>query len=361
MNVNSKKLISFKYLYMSAKLCGSDKILLNYLNLPVNTILPLSLSHGIDMGHCFYAMDIYQPEPIHWAYNNEIFKNSKNIKKTILAPHPWAIILSEKKISNGFGTLIIGAPPGKINDTRLFERLKDEQISNYTILVKARGLNLAEESISFWKERGVDTITAGSQDDLFYYRLFDILNTYEEIIFTTFSSAVFFALSMGKKVKFLEGYHYLSFDTLSYKDLVNLNSVYTKKVIGKILKSSHEVRVDIAKEMLGFNFLNEKSFVKEKILFEIGNLKMPYYVRDKNKIKELFKVNLSLLFKKREVINNKISDIILSRFYKNNLIIKEVNEFSVWLDGPTIDNFKYLSLLNLSKNDKYDFKPGVGL
>lgn len=343
--MNQINLKKYSFMYKSLERCGVSKIINNYLDLPEDTLIPLSLSHGVDMGHCFCAMDTHQPEPIHWAYNDSIYRRSSKVKKSLKIPHPWSMIVESKKISKGKGSLIIAPPPGELNDNNLWEYLKSKNYGELSILLKLRNVDKSKRSLDFWEKKGIKVVTAGEQDAQFYNRLFNILNDYENVIAPTVSSAVFFASSIGKKVKFISGYSYYSFDVLNYEKFVNLHSKYTRSLISNFLKSSDSERSVLSREILGFNYLNDREVIKAELQKAIKELKTPVYTEN-GKLVMLVKLFICRVTKQSAFIRKGTFKVVLNYLIKlikkDTLVIKETSELDLWVQGCNLNNFKYI-------------------
>jgi hypothetical protein len=76
-----KKLSRFSKLYTSSPM--AKVIVREYFGLDEQQILPLSISHGIDLDHELFAQDVMRAEPIHWAYDHEINARSNTVKTVI--------------------------------------------------------------------------------------------------------------------------------------------------------------------------------------------------------------------------------------------------------------------------------------
>ena len=74
-SVNSK--IYNQNLYPSSKLYGLDKILIKELELENNTIIPITIPHGIMLANVYCDdIDIHCHEPIYMAFTDEIYNLS---------------------------------------------------------------------------------------------------------------------------------------------------------------------------------------------------------------------------------------------------------------------------------------------
>lgn len=340
-----KDLEKFRHIYSDSKIYGSNKLLNEFLHLKESSPVPLSLSHGVDFEHCYQPMDINSIAPIHWAYNQRLLERSVAYKPTLLAPHPWAIAVSSLKLPTpNKSALLIGPPPGKSNDLLLFNKIKNKLSSDYSILVK-KG---EHQSMEFWRKKGIQPITAGDRDnDDFYKDLALLLSQYETIIGCTFSSALIFAASLGKKVEFIEGYYYTAYDSPVYLDeIVNFNSEYAKSFVSQFYNGTREEVTELAKQLLGFDLLADMDRVKKDYLNLIENLDYPVLNKGRennNLLTYNLKILLAKILTKPNIVNNSMNDIrskLKKKIFKNSskvvhndLIVKQIDEISVWLDG----------------------------
>src|SRR3990167_2556801 len=212
----------FDSLYHSAKYLGSDLILKNYLNLPADFPVPLSLAHGVDFGNSHLPGDIYRIEPIHWSTDLEMHEKALKIKQSILMPHPWMMLYQEKTVRAPYkDILVVGAAPSKFNDENLYHALQDTGIKSFDILVKLRGD--VSDSLSYLNSVGAGVVSAGVLDHNFYHRLYEIISQYKYVVGCTLSSAIFFASALEKKIILLRNYKYRSIDMPGYLDLVTFD------------------------------------------------------------------------------------------------------------------------------------------
>lgn len=334
--------------YRSCRKYGVDKIFNNYLGIGTYRTVPLSISHGVDFGHCYHPMDIYNNEPIHWAYNESIYAESVTIKPTLLIPHPWAILASQISLSKGSGTLLIGPPPGKANDLALLEKIRKDIRQDWSILVKQNDVG----SIEFWKKQGITPVTAGDPtQDSFYHNLLKIMTHYSTIVSCTFSSALVFAASIGKEVVFIDDFKYTNYDTCNYLKVVNFNSSQAKNVVSQFYHGSSESVEILAKKILGFELLNNEKRLKDDYYRMLEKINFPIYSPTESKDNfYLYKMKtfLSLLLSKPGIVNldsiqveNKIRQIIglEPKLGNPRIIIKTVDELSIWLNGLNSNNF----------------------
>lgn len=338
LDINTLESYSFFYGLSNKK--GVGKIFNEYLDFEKGSVVPVGVSHGVDFEHCYQPMDVYGSEPIFWAYNTRIFKRAKAIKPCLLMAHPWSIIVSKQELVKGHGTLIIGPPPGRSNDQILYDKIKKDITSDWSILIKGG----VEESMQFWREKGVKPITAGNNsNERFFYDLFNMLSSYKNIVACTFSSAVIFAASIGKKVIFVNGYKYTAYDTPKYLDIINLESDYSKFVVSEFFNSPEDQVTDLAKEILGFDLLSQKRRVKQEYLELLESIDKPAFSRKTEQDHFLkFKIELARIFSRPDLINRSFMDLVLlpkKIILKNEVMVKTMDELSIWIDGKNESNF----------------------
>ena len=330
-----QELQRYSPLYTSAKQAGAAKSLNRSFGFKDDQVVPLGISHGVDFHMCYTPMDIHSIEPIHWAYNRDLLERAKLIKPAVLLPHPWWFIAKERKITAGDGVLVIAGPPGKTNDERLLSTLKKNyDKTSITILLKQRGD--IKKSERFWNENGINTVTAGPLDDGFYPRLFKIICSYLEILCCTFSSAVIFAASIGKKVSFTKDYTYLAYDVSHYQSIVNYNSRPAKEIVSRFVHDEKEDVTQLAREILGFSSEPIEE-IKSKYIECLHKIQRPTFQKSA----------ISLVMREISIATKKPSIALLTPrkfaeklFYIPKVIQFEQNEISVWLDGQNSDNFK---------------------
>jgi len=336
-----KTLSNYSFFYGLSSRKGVGHIFNEYMGCNRDDVVPVGVSHGIDFEHCHHPMDVYSAEPIYWAYNTRIFERSKNIKPCLLMAHPWSILVNENNLIEGIGTLIIGPPPGRANDQLLYNKVKNDITSDWSILVKGG----VKESMQFWKEKGVKPITAGNDNnDRFFHDLFYLLSSYRDIVACTFSSAVIFAASINKKIVFVEGYQYTSYDTITCLAELNFDSVYSKFVVSEFINANKNDVSELAREILGFDLLSQKDRVHQDYLELLKSLDSPIYCRKMYPKKILrLKINLAKFFSKPNLIN-KSSIELISVFKdkalndKKNVMVRSIDEISIWLNGVNENN-----------------------
>jgi hypothetical protein len=325
----------YSSLYTKAKEAGAAKLLNESLGFRASQVVPLGISHGVDFHMCNEPMDIQTIEPIHWAYNKELFERAQLIKDTILLPHPWWFVTRGGKMGSGQKVLVIGPPPGSVNDQRLLSILeKKYEKKEITLLLKQRGdINKSKQ---FWLENEIDAITAGAQDEDFYIRLHGIISSHSEVVCCTFSSAAFFAASIGKKVSFLKEYKYLAYEVANYQSIVNYNSLLAKDIVSRFVKNDKEDVTALAQNILGFTSDSIED-IKIRYIEKVRDIKTPTF---KKSVLSLLMREAALLAKKPSLAVVTPKKIATKGLFRPRVIEFETNEISVWLDGQNPENLK---------------------
>jgi hypothetical protein len=336
-NMEMNKLFKYNKYYTSSRLMGSDVILRRYLGLDDDFPVPLSISHGIDMQHTVRPFDIDNIEPLHWAYNNEIYSRSSVIKKSIKIPHPWMLIKHEQH-NPIYPLLIIGPPPGIKNDIDMLEALKKNNIRSGHILIKK--IKETERSEKFWNDKSFKVVTAGWRDEGFYYRLSLILNRYEKIYSATLSSAIFFAASIGLKSRFIYGYNHYHYEMSGFEKKINFDAQPPRFAAKLIADENDKDFSQFAKAILG----NEYNKSKEDILFRyndtLKSIESPVFCRQTlTRIEKSMAPYIVIKLNKPGFCNVGFKGIIKKNCL-NSYAIK-MNEVDMWLNGKNKTNFSY--------------------
>jgi hypothetical protein len=207
---------------------GAAAILNDWAGRPAGAPVPLSLSHGVDFGHCFAPMDADSLEPAHWCYTERMQARAAPIKPTVLLPHPW-LLLARDPAPPGAGTLVIGPPPGPANDRALLAHLRAAGIGPATLLVKQVGAH--RESARFWQDAGFGVTGVAPRGGQLYAALRERLGEFATVVGVTFSSALVFAAALGREVRLLPGYRYRSHFPGDYFHTVDFASADARAVV----------------------------------------------------------------------------------------------------------------------------------
>ena len=330
--------------YFLANLMGSSKILREFINADDSFPIPLSLSHGIDFNHTNIAYDVESIEPIHWAYNEDIYLRSINTKPAIKIPHPWLML--EELISNECTEklnrhLLIAPPPSKKNDKKLIELLSNLDIKELDILVKERGLSKkVNDSINFWESNGFNTVSAGTPDNEFYKRLYKIISKYKGLIACNMSSAVIFGISIGLECKLIKNFVLEGYETSGYLKKTNFNNNSAKPIINSIENNNYQRSKYLCRKILGSDFICRKHEIKNEIMQHISELKYPFHFTHLSRLSIFIRLMLYKFFKRQSILKEGVFNQIFKSFDQSVIFIK-MDEFDVFENGLNEDNFSY--------------------
>lgn len=342
----------YNALYTNSKVGGASIILNSSLNFDKHQAVPVSISHGVDFGMMKLPMDYAAAEPLHWAYNRIIQNNARGLKDVVKIPHPWWFLFQQNPARKGSNILVIGPPPSRTNDTRLYACLKKENIigPGVSILLKNRQSNYNSEE--FWRQYNFGIENAGPSDYLFYHRLYRILNKYESIILCTLSSAAFFSASMGKTVYFLTDFRYKAYDINNYNTAMNFESQIAKGVAHDIIHDTDTKKTELARRLLGFTQRSMHD-LRNEYLEKIETVNNPIYhsgILNRTMAELAVKANDTRLYQPNLLAK------LRNRIITSTAVLKEINEISVWKNGVNACNYKV-------KNVKYRkgiTEPGSG-
>lgn len=332
-----QELARYDRFYTSPAHMGVRTIFRDFFGLRPDHPVPLSVAHGVDFGHSFYPQDVIAAEPIHWSCNEEVHRQALAYKPSILLPHPWLMLPGKAEMPVQEGTLIIGPPPGPVNDQRLFSLIEGSLGSDSAILIKVRGAY--KDSFRFWEERGVTPVTAGPADEQFYPRLRQMLGSYRRILGPTFSSALLFAASIGREVDLVEGYVYRVIERRDYEKEVNWASPRAREVIRVFTREDHAARQRLANEILGAGIALDKGAKIAELYRVIEQLDSPFWINPEVRFPPArLRRALATRLGKIGLVNAGLATYY-DRFRRSDLAIMTVNEIDVWLNGKSAENF----------------------
>lgn len=333
--------------YTTTAYMGADAIFRAYFGLDADHPVPLSLSHGVDFGHSFYPQDVKALEPIHWSYNEDIHREALAYKPSLLLPHPWAMVTSGAEIPRGAGTLIIGPPPGPVNDERLFRLVEPSLEGEVAVLVKARGAY--EGSFRYWEERGIAPVSAGAPDGGFYLRLAQLLGQYRHIVGGTFSGALVFAASIGREVRLLRGFVHRTLEGREYEAEVNWAAPRAREVVAAFCGGDQPIVRRVARSILGADMEIDRTAKIDEMNRMIAALDSPFWMNPEIRFPPAWmRRRLASLFGKPGLMNAGLHDY-LNRLHRRELAVMTVDEIDIWLNGRSPGNFELRPIVKSRK------------
>ena len=329
----------FSSLYSSSKNMGARRILNSKLQLPEDTLTPLSIAHGVDFCHCFHPLDSNLIEPIHWSYNENIHRAASRLKASVQLPHPWLLLCEKSPTKEGKRTLVVSPPPGKKNDERLLIKILEYyNPSDIDILLKYRGD--ISGSIDFFNRNGIGTVTAGIGDEDFYKRLFSLLSSYQTVVGCSLSSATIFAAAMGKSVEFIKGYSYEYYDVVNILDFINFGSPTARSFALNFIEGSHSDKIGLAQNILGLDFLADHSTLLDRYLYALRSAIYPLHYKQNFHLARRLLMRAGQFFSRPGLVKLGAGTGSFSSSQKRIMRIR-VDELSVWKDGPSEVNFSH--------------------
>lgn len=267
----------YQKLYRTAP--AAKRIGARYLDLDVEHVRPLSLSHGVDFGHEAVPQDALAPEPVHWCYHEAIRRSLGDLKQGVELPHPWLMLerMDGRPPLEG-GTLLIGPPPSRSNDESLYERLQAEGIKVDAMLVKARRDDSFETSCAFWRDRGVEPVSAGPADDGHYQRLLALIGRHDRVALPVFSSVGLFAAALGVRVQLVHGYSHCSYSPRR----LDLNALLAAPLARKAIEVFADGDVDeqrtFARGMFGATYDDRPAVLRQRVQDVMSRVRAPVFV-----------------------------------------------------------------------------------
>ena len=335
-SVKQLDLRPYSKLYFSSRYMGAATLFRRFYGLPEDTVIPLSVAHGVDFGHCHLPMDVTSVEPIHWSCNPFMLQAARQYKPSILVPHPWVMHLGGRDQFTGTGVLVIGPPPSPENDSALHALIKNDIRDDWAILVKARGAYQA--SMRFWETVGLRPLTASGPDNTFYSRLADLLGRFDTIVGCTFSSALVFAASIGKRVRLLHGYSYRAYENAGYETEVNLASERARAVVRTFAEEHHSVNQDLSRQLLGFDQVTRNGATVRELRSLVSGLKRPFWNDPSLRIPYRIRESAAMALGKPKILRAGLRTYV-EHVRRANICIMRINEFDLWLNGKNADNF----------------------
>jgi hypothetical protein len=335
--MTNEDLIPFSRLYRTSRYMGSDNLFRSYYKLPSDAVVPLSVSHGVDFGHCHRPMEINAIEPVHWSYNAQMHAEASRHKESILAPHPWTLFLDGRDSPAGKGVILIGPPPSPANDAALYKLIQKDIRPDWSILVKARGPYQA--SMDYWARHGVRPLTAASPDHTFYSRLYELLSSFETVVGCTFSSALVFAASIGRQVRIVQGYHFEAYEHSEYELEINLASERARSVVRTFAREDRAETQELARELLGFNLLDGPARVVSDYHAAVARIRRPFSTDPSLRIPYCLREALAMRLNKPGILMAGFRTYLWHAF-RGQTCIMYMSDIDVWLHGKSERNFR---------------------
>lgn len=336
-----KALKKYSQLYQTPRYLSADSAFRKFLSLDIEAVVPLSISHGVDFGHCYEPMDIFNPEPIHWSYNLRLHQRALKTKPSLLIPHPWAIWSGDIAIPKGEGTLLIGPPPGPMNDSALYELVKAEIKGRWSVLVKPRG-NISG-SISFWQSKNIQPIMLSQEQPDYFQKLIQLISEYRKVVSGTLSSVLVFSAALGREIEIKPEYVHITYENAYYEDEVDMSSQETKDLVKIFAYGCQSEIAEASRSLLGYDYLNQFSRISEAYKEIIHNLQNPLWSDPSLLTPFLIRRGIAFYLNKPVFVNIGFKKL-LSRFVQRESVIMTICEFDMWLNGKNSSNFRLESV-----------------
>lgn len=336
--MSPEALLSFARLYRRGHTAASGAAALfnAYAGLPAGEPVPLSLSHGVDFGHCRQPQDLASIEPIHWCYTERIHARAAPLKPALLAPHPWILLMRSATVPRGTGTLVIGPPPGPANDRGMLELLRRHVSGPATILVKQVGHHDASQR--FWRDHGFDVTGVAPRTGALYPSLFALLARFETVIGFTFSSALVFAAALGRDARLVPGYRYRSYFPGDYFGIVDFAAPAAREVVKTFRSADAADKTACAGRLLGADLAVAGTDVRQQLAARVGELEFglhglrgaPAWCKS-----ALFRLAAALDAPALARLDRETLEKLAGR---RQVLDLEIDEAAMWADGPGPDS-----------------------
>ena len=340
---------SFDALYKSAPQYGADKIIKAYLGISDEDVLPITIPHGVDFYHLRRDLDIDCHDPIYLAWREDIAERVSVVKKALRFPHPWLLAIHSCEPSKGEGTLFIAPPPSE----RDFQSLHDVIAAGkyprpWGILIKER--DVKKTDFEWWSALGYFTHSAGKiTDSNFYKNLIEIFIRYEVIASPNMSSAVIFAVAMGKPAQAIPDVEISVVDSSDVENMTVIEGIEVEKiraVWNKLLSADRAEAISQARELLGYRYLDTPERLREKYILLASSITMPVHLSPlKNGL--LYQICIRLIglgIPVQKLFPNplwKLKEYLLKAFKMNRLTVIYGSDFSHYKILGSGNSFKF--------------------
>lgn len=244
-------------------------------------MLPLTIPHGVDFYHLRRDLDVDCHEPIYLAVREDIAERVANTKQVLRFPHPWLLAIQSHVRSNGAGTLFLAPPPSEHDFQLLYDAIPSGDYAKpWGVLIKEREAKAGD--FEWWSARGFTTHSAGKiADQNFYQNLKEIISRYELVASPNMSSALIFAVAMGKKVQAIPDIELMQLDVYSIEKYAVLEGVEVEKVRHvwtQLLSNDQAAAINQARELLGYQYMDSPERLRERFIAATNSVTMPVHL-----------------------------------------------------------------------------------
>jgi hypothetical protein len=270
---------AFERIFQSPRLFGSGAIVKNYLRLPAEHVLPMTIPHGIDTYINAVDLDLMSPEPLYLAMRADISERMSKIKQTILFPHPW-FLMDEMEPAGSAGTLFVAPPPSIEGFEQMYQEIERRHYPKpWGILLKDRGLEAGD--FDWWGQKGFAAHSAGSiYEPAFFYNLRKIFSRYELIASPNMSSAVVFAAALGKRATAIPDVNIELLDVAGWRESMHLADPggRVRQTWMNLLSEDVAVAQQQARDLMGYRYLDSPEGLRERYLEAVARLDRKVYL-----------------------------------------------------------------------------------
>ena len=336
--MNQSDLRRFAPLYHYARYFGADRILRRYVGLPDDYVIPLGLAHGVDLGLVSPCQDVLSAEPIHWAHNERVYRAALTVKAAVKLPHPVLLAIAGKPRRLGKGTLVVGPPPGPVNDQRLLDILGLANRADTTILVKPK--RHFERSIQFWQGKGFNAVTLADRGEPSYDRIVELFSDYDRIVGCTFSSAIVFGAAMGMDVELLKDFYCRTYETTEVAQCYSSRWDLAAEIVRPFANSNRAETTAVANQLLGSELLFEPAEIRALLDLSIKELTEPvhFHAAYRPTMRRLV-AEIAALTNQPGLLQYRLPEL-LRRRYRQYVYEHEANEVDAFLNGASDANLQ---------------------
>jgi hypothetical protein len=321
-------------LYANAEALGGAAVLRRHIGVADDFVLPLGLSHGVDFGQMHHAMETEAPEPIYWAYNARLLAIARRVKPALPIPHPFLLASLGRTGEPGTGTLVVGPPPGPTHDGDLLALIRGAR--DLTILVKPKqnfGL-----SAQFWRENGFPVVTIADDGPPSYDAMVRLFSRYDRVSGCTFSSALFFAAALGKPVDLIRGYRCRVWEVPDIERRFDFDSPRARDFGRLFAGDDAAAKIEMSRDLLGGGLDSDPRTLRDLIEQAVADLKEPLHFPARYPRPLRWALGeLALRIGKPGIVSRSWDDL-RRNFGRPQVVLQQLDEVALWLDGPTPTN-----------------------